>query len=157
MRRLLLLLLLLGCQMVAAQEISPLSKQDIAALDAQRQLIRHFLSPRDLQDKYPTAVGKLGTLRALLEARRFRPEQTYELQALGVVLGDVFVQEMGFKWVMVSDEYGRDPALQYQDSPILLFPLTMIAKRIERGETVDAFALYEGIAEQARQRIRALQ
>lgn len=156
MRRL-LLLLLLSSQMLAAQEISPLGKQDIAALDAQRQLIQYFLSAGDRQEKYSTAAGKLGTLRALLDARQFRPEQTYELQAMGVVLGDVFVQNMGFKWVMVSDEYGCDPALQYRNSSILLFPLTMISKRIERGEVFNILTLYNGIADIARQRIQVLQ
>ncbi|MDC7701386.1 DUF3806 domain-containing protein [Vogesella indigofera] len=153
MSRSLLLLLLFGSQMLAAQEISPLGEQDIAALNAQRQLVQYFLPAGD----HSTVPSKLGALRALLDARQFRLDQTYELQAMGVVLGDVFVQELEFKWVMVSDEYGRDPALQYQNSSLLLFPLTMISKRIESGETVDVFTLYNGIADHTRQRIQALQ
>ncbi|MCQ4145335.1 DUF3806 domain-containing protein [Vogesella sp. AC12] len=156
-RFLLLVLLLFSNHLLAAQKLSPLNAQDIAALNAQRQLIQHFQSTRDLLEKYTTVAGKLGTLRSLLDVRQFQPEQTYELQAMGVVLGDVFVQDMGFEWVMVSDEYGRDPALQYRNSSILLFPLTMISKRIESGEAVDVFALYNGIADIARRRIRALE
>lgn len=157
LRFLLLVLLLFSNHLLAAQKLSPLNAQDIAALNAQRQLIQHYQSTRDLLEKYPTVAGKLGTLRSLLDVRQFQPEQTYELQAMGVVLGDVFVQDMGFEWVMVSDEYGRDPALQYRNSSILLFPLTMISKRIESGEAVDVFALYNGIADIARRRIRALE
>lgn len=85
----------------------------------------------------------------------FSPRQIYELQCLGIVLGDVFVQDAGFHWIMVEDEHGRDPAIKFQDTSVLLFPLTMISKRIERGETVDVFDLYNGVAALARQKIEA--
>lgn len=42
---------------------------------------------------------------------------------------------------MIEDEYGRDPALLVSAAPVLLFPLTMISKRIEKGETVDVSEL----------------
>ena len=50
------------------------------------------------------------------------------------------------KWSMVKDEHGRDPALRVPGTSIILFPLTMISKRIEKAETVDVFELYNGIA-----------
>lgn len=65
---------------------------------------------------------------------------------MGVVLGDAFVLDMGFHWVVVEDEYGRDFALSYKDTSVIVFPITMISKRVERGETVDVFDLYNGIA-----------
>jgi len=77
------------------------------------------------------------------------------MQSMGVVFGDVFVQDMGFHWIMVEDEYGRDPAIKFQDTSVLLFPLTMISKRIERGETIDVFDLYNGLAGLAREKIDA--
>jgi hypothetical protein len=46
------------------------------------------------------------------------------------------------KWVVVEDEYGRDPALRMLDSSVLAFPLTSISKRVERGETVNAYDLF---------------
>lgn len=66
---------------------------------------------------------------------------------MGIVLGDVFVQDKGFHWIMVEDEYGRDPAIKFEDTSIIAFPLTMISKRIERGEEVDVFDLYNGVAD----------
>lgn len=74
---------------------------------------------------------------------------------MGVVLGDVFVQDMGFHWIIVQHDYGRDPAIKFQNTSVLLFPLTMISKRIERGETVDVFDLYNGVAAIAREKIDA--
>ena len=48
---------------------------------------------------------------------------------------------------MVEDEFGRDPAIRYKETTLLLFPLTMISKRIEDGELVNVMAIYEGLEE----------
>ena len=132
---------------MSEQTISALTAEDEQRLDQQRQVVTRYLDDDGLQ-KYQTAAGKLGTLRALLEAKVFSPDQTYELQSMGIVLGDVFIQDMGFHWVIVEDNYGRDHAIRYEETSVLTFPLTMISKRVERGETVDVFELYNGVAEQ---------
>ena len=147
------LVALWGCAM-AEQTISALTDDDIKRLDEQRAVVTRNLT-EDSKPKFEMAPGKLGTLRALLDAKIFKPNQTYELQSMGIVFGDVFVQDMGFRWVMVEDEYGRDPAIKYQDTSTILFPLTMISKRIERGEDVDVFDLYNGVAALAQETIDA--
>jgi hypothetical protein len=90
----------------------------------------------------------LGTIRAILQAGIFRREQTYELDCLGVVLGDAFVQELGMEWIMVQDKHGRDAAVRMPKTTIILYPLTMNSKRLERGEQVDVFELFNGVAAQ---------
>ena len=130
------------------QTLSPLTDADQQRLSEQRAVVTRYLDGDGLT-KYETAAGKLGTLRALLAANVFRSDQTYELQSMGVVLGDVFVQDMGFHWLMIEDEYGRDPGIRYAESSVILFPLTMIAKRVEAGEQVDVFDLYNGVAAHA--------
>ena len=147
------LIALWGCAM-AEQTISALTDDDHKRLDDQRAVVTRYLTDES-KPKFETAPGKLGTLRALLEAEVFQSNQTYELQSMGIVLGDAFVQDMGFSWVMVEDEYGRDPAIKYQDTSIILFPLTMISKRVERGEEVDVFDLYNGVATLAQEKIDA--
>ena len=139
---------------MSEQLISALNVGDLRRLEEQRAVVTRYLDEDGLR-KYETAPGKLGTLRALLNAEVFSLEQTYELQSMGIVLGDVFVQDMGFHWIIVEDENGRDPAIKYQDTSVILFPLTMISKRIERGETVDVFDLYNGVAAIAREQIDA--
>ncbi len=139
---------------MAEQKISALTEADLKRLEDQRAVVTRYLDEVSLR-KFETAPGKLGTLRALLKAEVFSPDQTYELQSMGIVLGDVFVQDMGFHWVMVEDEYGRDPAIKFQETSVILFPLTMISKRIEQGETVDVFDLYNGVAAVAQERIDA--
>jgi hypothetical protein len=133
-----------------AQTVTEPSSADLAALDRQRAVITSFLAPTELP-KFATPAGKLGTLRALLQSHTFKASQTYELQSMGIVLGDVFVQDMGFHWVMVKDEHGRDPAVKYKQTSVILYPMTMISKRVERGEPVDVFDLYNGVAASAKE------
>ena len=137
---------------MAEQSVSALTDADLERLEEQRAVVTRYLDEDNLK-KYATAAGKLGTLRALLNAAVFAPEQTYELQSMGVVLGDAFVQQMGFHWVIVEDDSGRDPAIKCRDTSVILFPLTMISKRIERGATVDVFEIYNGVAAVAREKI----
>lgn len=67
----------------------------------------------------------------------FKKDQTYELQSLGVVFGDVLVSELPLRWVMVTDEFGTDPTLRLKNTTLQVNALTMISKRVERGERVD--------------------
>lgn len=110
-----------GAMATDNQKLLPFTKQDIQALDKQRATIEKYLADASSKEKFKTPVGKLGTLRALIEGKVFKADQTYELQSMGVVLGDVFVQDMGFHWIMVQDEYGKDPAIQYKDTTVILY------------------------------------
>lgn len=112
-------------------------------MDDQRQLVASLLANESSRKKFESAAGKLGTIRAVLAANVFRSDQTYELQCLGVVLGDALVMETELQWTAVEDEYGRNPVVCVPGTTILAFPLTMISKRVERGEDVDVFELFE--------------
>jgi hypothetical protein len=125
------------------QKIEPLSTEDTERIAKQRGVIEQYLGgdAPNLQ-KYQTAAGKLGLLRALLDHKVFQQNQTYELQCMGIVLGDALVQHSGVEWRAVEDQYGRDPCVQIPGSTVVLFPLTMISKRVEKGETIDLFDLF---------------
>jgi hypothetical protein len=126
----------------------PLSKDDLLSLEKQEAVVLKLL-----QSRYgPGATLKHSKtdfqhLQKVIDEKVLRPDQTYELQCLGIVLGQVFAAETPLRWVMVEDEYGRDPALQYPDTTIILFPLTMISKRIEKGQEVDVADLFRGTLE----------
>jgi hypothetical protein len=143
--RLLTILFLIPTMASAAQKISAPEKDDIAQLAKQRAVVERYLSPESISN-YKTSAGKLGLLRALLSQGIFKKEQTFELQCMGVVFGDVFVQELGMQWIVVADEYGRDPALRLPNTDIIIYPLTMISKRVEQGEKVDVFDMFNGVA-----------
>ncbi len=67
---------------------------------------------------------------------------------MGIVLGNVFVNEMPLQWVTVDDEHGRDPALQYPNTTVIVFPLTMISKRVEDGRSVHVAQIFEAVRKQ---------
>ena len=126
------------------QTFHVLSADDVESLQLQRACVESYLGNDETsRAHYGTVAGKLGLLRAILEANVLSKYETYEMQCLGIVLGDAFVQQCKWLWRMVEDEHGRDPCLKVNGSSVILFPMTMISKRIERGETVDVFALFD--------------
>ena len=126
------------------QKIEPLSVADADRVDTQRSWVRNHYEP-EARHKYDTIEGKLALLDHIIRAGWIAKTETWKLQSLGITLGDIFVQDLGLNWVTVEDEYGRDPAIQLPGTSILLFPLTLISKRIERGEDVDIRDLYAGL------------
>lgn len=124
------------------QKVEELSSEDIARVEAQRKWVREHYPPES-EEKYQTLDGKLVLLNAILKNKWIEPNETAKLQCLGITFGDALAQKLGLKWVAVEDEYGRDPALIAEGTSIITFPLTSISKRIEKGEEVDVFNLFE--------------
>ena len=122
--------------------IGPLADSDERLLSQQRsavdELARHHVGS-------PLSGGTTDDLRILqelLDQRVLQPDQTYELQALGVVLGDVMVAQLGFSWAVVEDELGRSRALRLGESDELVYPVTMISKRVEADVRFTVNELY---------------
>src|SRR5262245_3397748 len=133
----------------------------IGSLSAERAMADQQILPPDLdrvakqravvnavvRDRYgaPLPGGKadLAILQRLVDEQAFRPDQTYELQSFGIVLGQVLAEHPDLSWVTVQDEYGEDLALRYKATSILVFPVTMISKRVEDGREVDVEYFYE--------------
>jgi Domain of unknown function (DUF3806) len=135
----------------AHRRILPLEASDKHQLQLQRKAID------ELARRYvgmPIGGGNPDDLRIiqeLVDRGVLKADQTYELQALGVVLGDVIAAQLGFSWVVVQDEVGRSRALRYRDTDTLVFPVTMISKRVEadvRFKVRDLYAKAETIAAQ---------
>ena len=91
----------------------------------------------------------LELIQRVLDQGLVEPEATYTLQAFGLAFGRVFLNEFpDYDWWMVEDEHGRDPAIRYKETSLLVFPMTMISKRIEDGEPFDVSELFDGLAKQ---------
>ena len=136
------------------QRIEPPSASDLRMMDAQREVVNE-LAMRLLGS--PLRVGSKDDLRLIqriLDKRVLKRDQTYELQALGIVLGDVIAEQHGLHWVVVEDEYGRSRALRYEETRNLVFPTTMISKRVETELRFTVLELYE-LAEEALGEFRA--
>ena len=68
--------------------------------------------------------------------------------ASALFLATLCTEKSRMEWIMVEDEYRRDPAIRVPNTTIMLYPMTMISKRLERDETVDVFELFNGLAAQ---------
>ncbi len=88
-------------------------------------------------------ANDLDILQTLLDRRLVRAEQSLELQAMGVVMGDLLAAELNMKWVVYEDRIGRSRALQLDRSDNFLFPITMISRRAEVGAEVKVRAIYD--------------
>jgi hypothetical protein len=124
------------------QKCEPLNRDDIADLAAKRTWVcGHY--DEAARHKYDTLDGKLRLVDAILRNKWIAPDETLKLQCLGVIFGDALAQRLGLTWVAVEDKYGRDPALTLCGTSVLVFPLTSISKRVERGEEVEVYGLFE--------------
>ncbi len=106
---------------------------------------------RLLRARFPEAKLEHGEadlrwLQRLVDEKVLRRDQTYELQCLGAVLGQVLVARTPLRWVVVEDQHSRELALEYPNTSVIVFPVTMISKRIEDGRDVDVVPLYRTVA-----------
>ncbi len=84
----------------------------------------------------------LTLLQRLLDKRLVSPDQTRELQAMGVIMGDLLAADLGLHWVIYEDRMGRSRALRYKQSDNYLFPMTMISRRQEADNHTRVTAIY---------------
>src|SRR5688572_3361782 len=69
----------------------------------------------------------------VFENEGFTADQEQELLALGAVLGNVFAANTRMEWAVVSNEFGTNLGLWHPDTGFVLYPLSMILKRVEAG------------------------
>lgn len=78
----------------------------------------------------------------VFENEGFGPAQQQELLALGAVLGNVLVANTPMRWAVVTNSFGTHLGLRHPETGFVLYPLSMILKRVEGGREVDIPALY---------------
>ena len=124
------------------QQVSEPTEEDIEGF-ARQVVVVDELATEHLGRGLANDDTDLDAIQDLLDASALKADQTYELQCLGIVFGRRFVVALGgVDWVFVEDEYGRDPALRYLKTSLIFFPLTMISKRVEAGESPSRSAIF---------------
>jgi hypothetical protein len=112
-------------------------------LQEQRELVRELARRHVGSPTTGRSLEDLRLIQTIVERADLERDQTWELQALGVALGDVMASQLGLEWIAFQDEYGRSRALRLGDTDVVIFPITMISKRIEAGLPVDVHELWE--------------
>lgn len=85
----------------------------------------------------------LKLLQRIADRKLIEQDNTQDLQAMGVVLGDVLKNELGLEWVVYEDDRGRSRAVCVPDTSHCLFPVTMLSRHLEVGKSVDVAATYD--------------
>ncbi|SMF40411.1 protein of unknown function [Alteromonadaceae bacterium Bs31] len=114
-------------------EISPLNWLNENFLERQRKSVNNLTAThfgrRLLGDKRDIPL-----LQRIIDEGVIPTNKTMDLQALGVVLGDIFVKENNnLSWVIYKDDLGPTQAVCVADTTNCLFPITMLSRRMEVG------------------------
>jgi hypothetical protein len=121
---------------------SPLPAEEIVRLDEQRTFVSTFLSQHFPGLHLTRTKSDFAILQKIVDSKLIARDQTWKLQALGVVFGDALVSYIeGLSWWDVTDEYGTDPTLRYRETTVQANALTMISKRVEDGREIDLQAM----------------
>ncbi len=154
LRHLLLTLALLPlCALAAEPKITALTAIDRQYLQEQRDSIGS-ITGRNFGMQFSGATGHdIALLQRVLDERLVGNSQRRQLQAMGVILGDLLAAELDMHWVVYEDNLGRSHALRYRDSETVIFPVTMISRRRETGNTEPVADIYRRAESAARETI----
>ena len=140
---LLALIFVLPAQGDTPPRISELSTVDIQYMNNQRALIGDLT-----RSNFGSAFNRnkdhdLDLLQRLLDRDLVKPNQTAELQAMGIIMGDLLSADLDLHWVTYEDSVGRSRALRYRQSEEYLFPVTMISRRREADNRTSVNDIYQ--------------
>ena len=122
--------------------IGELSTLDRQFMLQQRELLSDLVARHYGRQFNGAADNDLELLQRLLDDRVVRADQTRELQAMGLILGDLLAADLGLDWVIYEDSLGRSRALRYRDTENVLFPMTMISRRQEVDNRTPVAEIY---------------
>ncbi|MGH1372920.1 MAG: DUF3806 domain-containing protein [Cellvibrionaceae bacterium] len=73
------------------------------------------------------------TLQRVIHRGLIKQDNESMQQALGAVLGNIMVNELGLEWKHYVDRYGRSRAACAPATEECLFPITMLSRRMKVG------------------------
>ncbi len=135
---------------------SPLQSEQINWLKNRQQDLHHFISEFSPIDSFPRidAYNRIGldvldrAFASALRSGSSDPQITERvIGTIGVAFGQRLVNEAGFEWVIVTDDYGTELAVRAfpEKAEIVICPMDFVAKRWEDGVTNFLDSGYEEI------------
>ena len=94
------------------------------------------------------SVNDLRTIQQLVDRKIIQRHEVGEWQALGILFGDILVNEYGLHWVSYRDRLGTSKALRWKKTENYVFPVTMFSRRVQFKEKIDVAAMFEKIGEE---------
>ena len=112
------------------------------SLDSQRREIMDLIARRLGILKLKGDKSDLKVLQNLVNRKAIRRDDVRGLQGLGIVFGDVLVNEYGLGWVSYEDDLGISKALRWKKTANYVFPVTLFSKRVQFKEDIDMAAAF---------------
>jgi hypothetical protein len=116
---------------------------------ARMWLLGSQISEQITGDKMNGSMDDLDRLQTIVDSAQIPIDHTQELESLGIVFGKVFVNATAnYDWWVMEDEYGKDVCIRYKETSLLIFPQTMLSKRIEDGAVLNVIDLFHSIRQE---------
>lgn len=110
---------------------------------AKMWLLGSQISKETIGEEMDGTLKDLERIQKILDRSQIPVTNTLELQSLGIVFGKVFVNETpDYDWWVVEDDYGKDACVRYKETSLLVFPQTLISKRVEDSEEINVREMY---------------
>jgi hypothetical protein len=120
----------------------------ILEVAAHRDWVEGWIGPESHTD-YTDPNNMVALVGAILRSGQVSPDETVKLRALGTYLGLAINGATGWPIKQATDEHGTDLAVVYRNPDGMLFPQTLISKRIEAGQEINVFELVNGLISMA--------
>lgn len=149
MKILLALLLALATTANAAQwRTDPLTPLDQRYMEERRQELNSLAQISLGRSFGHSRDSDLRIIQDILDRKLVGADETAQLQAMGIVLGEYLRREHGLRWVVYSDAKGRSRALEVPAKDEFIFPVTQISSRVRVGAEVDVQAIYQRLEQE---------
>jgi hypothetical protein len=130
------------------ETIQPATAADRARISDHGAAVLKLLRARYGDVQLHQNVGDLKLLQRLSDDGDLRPGQEALLESVGIVFGQVLAGETPLQWITVEWQGKRILALQYPNTTVIVFPGSMVSKRVERGERVEFTSFFRSVVSQ---------
>lgn len=129
----------------------PLTPRELSELDRWRQAVYDLAKASPQHYLFLGTEADLATMQTLFNGNLVDKKDKYALAGFGITLGDILRKKLDLEWVTIIDGSETTPALQHHENGPILFVRDMIVKRVDQGEEIDIFYLYNNLVEMVRQ------
>jgi hypothetical protein len=130
------------------QSIRPATQADRNQIAAQVATVQEMLGSRYGKVQLRGTEADLQLLQRLHDDGALRRGRETDSRAVGVVFGEVLAARSPLHWITVEWQGERAFGLQYPNTSIIVFPDSMIIKRIDRDEQINFKSLFRATLEQ---------
>jgi Domain of unknown function (DUF3806) len=130
------------------QSIRPVSDDDVAHIMAQQTALLETLRSRYGHVQLRHTEDDLRWLQRLEDDGILQAGQEDEWKRVGIVFGQVLAARTPLRWITLEWQGTRVLGLQYPKTTVVVFPESMIVKRIARGERVEFESFFRAVVAQ---------